>query len=79
MQVSNKYYYIQSEHKKYFYYQSINLATCFGSSIHRQTNSMGRNMLPYLYIDNKTICCVPTEYNNIYLIFVLDNKKGWPQ
>jgi len=29
--ISNKYYYIQLEHKKQFYYQSINLATCFGS------------------------------------------------
>jgi len=24
-------------------------------------------------------CCVPTEYNYIYLIFVLDNTTGWPQ
>jgi len=35
-------------------------------------------VLQDLYIDNKTICCVPTEYN-IYLIFVLDNTTGWPQ
>jgi hypothetical protein len=27
----------------------------------------------------KTICWVPTEYNNIYLIFVLDNTTGWTQ
>jgi hypothetical protein len=30
-------------------------------------------MLPDLQIDNKTICCVPSEHNNIYLIFVLES------
>jgi len=35
--------------------------------------SMNRNVLPDLYIDNKTICCVPTEYGNIYLIFILEH------
>jgi len=32
--------------------------------------SMSRNMLPDLQTDDKTICCVPTEYNNIYFIIV---------
>ena len=43
--------------------------------------SMRRNthMLPDLQIDNKTIFCVPTEYNNIYFISVLDKTTGWPQ
>ena len=30
---------MQSEHNKNFYYQSINLATCFVSLNHRQANS----------------------------------------
>jgi hypothetical protein len=34
--------------------------------------SMGRNMSPDVLIDNKIICCVPTEYNNYYFIFVLN-------
>jgi len=47
--------------------------------IWQHVSALSQNMLPDLQIDNKTICCVLTEYNNIYLICVLDNTTGWPQ
>ena len=35
-----------------------------------EDGSMSRNMLPDLQIDNKIICCDPTEYNNTFKFYV---------
>jgi len=40
---------------------------------------MSWNILPDLQIHNKTICYVPNEYNNIYLIFVIISLTGNPK
>jgi len=91
IQISNKIllYSIGTQH--IVYYQSIKLATCFGSSNYLQANSktipqahsvdvhiVGSHMESHnVHITNKLFVVFRLNIIKFYLVFVLDNTTGW--